>query len=298
MSKPNFFMVGAPKCGTTAWSRYLGSHSDISFGDSKEPHYFNRDICWKRNTTWGTYLSGYEHVQESPIVGDASVLYLYSKEAARLIFEVNPQAKILILLREHVSFLRSWHNETLYTNIETEQNFASAWKLSRDRQAGRQIPGTCPDGSLLDYTNFADFYSQVKRYFDVFPEDNIRVCWMDEWVADPRGTYLSIMRFLDLEDDGRQDFDQIGAAKDYYFSRLGRLTATPVSNRLLVPYRYAKKVLGIKRRTMLVRKLRLFNTRTRKLKPVDHQVAEEIRELFSQDRSRIDALRSQITSHA
>ena len=42
--KPNFFIIGAPKCGTTALSEYLRSHPSVLISEPKEPHYFSTDI--------------------------------------------------------------------------------------------------------------------------------------------------------------------------------------------------------------------------------------------------------------
>ena len=52
MKKPNLFIVGAPKCGTTAWAQYLNTHPKIGFSNRKEPHYFCDDFQgfrWAKN---------------------------------------------------------------------------------------------------------------------------------------------------------------------------------------------------------------------------------------------------------
>ena len=40
MNTPNFFILGAPKCGTTSLHNYLNQHPDIYMSYKKEPHYF------------------------------------------------------------------------------------------------------------------------------------------------------------------------------------------------------------------------------------------------------------------
>ena len=45
MKKPDFFIVGAPKCGTTAMDEYLRQHPDI-FMSAKELHFFGKDLCF------------------------------------------------------------------------------------------------------------------------------------------------------------------------------------------------------------------------------------------------------------
>jgi hypothetical protein len=43
MRKPDFFIVGAPKSGTTAMYEYLKAHPEI-FMCRKEPHFFGSDL--------------------------------------------------------------------------------------------------------------------------------------------------------------------------------------------------------------------------------------------------------------
>ena len=43
-NKPNFFLVGAAKSGTTSLSSWLDSHPDLYVSPIKEPNYFSTDI--------------------------------------------------------------------------------------------------------------------------------------------------------------------------------------------------------------------------------------------------------------
>ena len=51
MTRPNFFIVGAPKCGTTALSEYLREHPNAFLCQPKEPHYFATDFPTHRYVT-------------------------------------------------------------------------------------------------------------------------------------------------------------------------------------------------------------------------------------------------------
>jgi hypothetical protein len=42
--KPNLFMIGGPKCGTTSFQEYLAGHPHIFMSEPKEPCYFDKDI--------------------------------------------------------------------------------------------------------------------------------------------------------------------------------------------------------------------------------------------------------------
>ena len=163
--KPNLFIVGAPKCGTTAWVSYLSGHPDVYFTPRKEPHYFCTDFP---NYRWAdseeSYLAFFEGAGDAKIVGEASVRYLYSREAAREIHAFNEQARILILLRKQGSFLPSYHNQVLYNRDETNPDFAEVWRISK-QGLPRTIPASCREPTFLDYSAVGDFETQLSSIF-------------------------------------------------------------------------------------------------------------------------------------
>jgi hypothetical protein len=77
--RPDFFIVGAPKCGTTALCSYLREHPDIFMPLWKEPHYFGTDLRRSQPVDLETYLSYFAEAGEQLRVGEASTSYLYSK---------------------------------------------------------------------------------------------------------------------------------------------------------------------------------------------------------------------------
>jgi hypothetical protein len=240
--KPNFFIVGAPKCGTTAWVEYLASHPDIFFAATKEPHHFCTDFAKYR---WvpdrQEYLELFAGSGSASIVGEASVFYLYSASAAAAIRAFNPDAKIIILIRNQEDFLPSLHNQLVFNGDERIKDFESAWRQSGKRNAGN-IGSFCREPKLLDYKAQGRFHEQIERYFSCFSDDQIRVFHFTDWTTDPRQTYLEILRFLELEDDGRTEFQAVNEAQT---RRLNWLT--PYLRR---PPGWLKKVVrGVRRLT-------------------------------------------------
>ena len=227
MTRPNLFIVGAPKCGTTAWVEYLSSHPEIFFCDPKEPHFFNTDIPnfrWVRSLD--EYLKLFVRAGSKKVVGEASILYLYSQEAAERIAEFNPDAKILIFVRSPERFIPSYHQQLLYNCDEDEADLARAWDASGKR-AGDALPKGCRDPRLLDYKSIGKFGEQAARYLDCFGEDRVRIVRFEEWTASPRQTYVSLLGFLGLRDDGRTEFPRINAAHDHRSQTVARLTQRP-----------------------------------------------------------------------
>ncbi|BAV65626.1 sulfotransferase domain-containing protein [Sphingobium cloacae] len=278
--KPNFFIVGAPKCGTTAWVEYLRSHPGIFISAAKEPHHFSRDFPkWNFVPRLDDYLALFEKSGPASAVGEGSVRYLYSKVAAREIHKFNSDARILIFLRDQEDFLPSLHHQQLYNGDENIEDFERAWRYSAERPA-YSIPACCREPSFLDYAAMGRFHEQVERYYAIFPHDQIRVICFRDWVGDPRGTYLEILDFLGLEDDGRTDFPRINEAK-YHKSRLvASLTQIPpgwVRRSSAVLTRIAGKEMG------LLARLRRMNRGTGYRTRIDPSLKEEIRRYYERD---------------
>lgn len=245
-TRPNFFIVGAPKCGTTAWVNYLSTHPDIGFPNEKEPHYFNTDLAgfrWARSEQ--EYLSKFDLCAGKPRIGEGSVLYLYSKEAAANIAEFDASAKILIFVREPVGFLRSYHNQLLLNLDEDIVDINQAWRLS-GRRDKENIPSTCREPKLLDYIAVARVGEQIDRYFQHFPDKQIKIVQFDHWCKEPRATYLEILSFLGLPDDGRLDFPRVHEAKHHSSRKLARMIQRPPSWALSTSAA-VRRVFGLRR---------------------------------------------------
>ena len=114
-NKPDFFIVGAPKCGTTALYTYLKQHPEIFMSPQKEPQFFANDVLGDRRhtCTWAEYLSCFAAARGAKRIGEASVAYLGSPCAPKQIKMFNPAAKIIIMLRNPVDMMHSLHNQRL-----------------------------------------------------------------------------------------------------------------------------------------------------------------------------------------
>ena len=124
--RPNFFIVGAPKCGTTALHAYLDAHPEIFMSHYKEPRFFGSDLRQRRRPTKSQYFSCFARARNEKRVGEASVLYLYSKCAAAEIKEFCPEARIIIMLRDPVEMLHSKHSQSIFSGNEVINDFEEA----------------------------------------------------------------------------------------------------------------------------------------------------------------------------
>jgi hypothetical protein len=285
----NFFIVGAPKCGTTAWVSYLSDHEKIAFSVAKEPHHFSTDLNGtKIADTRDKYEALFEHVRNESVIGDASVMHLYSRVAAGKIRDYNPHARILILLRDHLDFLVSYHNQSLFTGFEDLEDLGTAWDLWDVRQEGENLPATCTDPAFVNYAELACFYPQVKRFWDEFPRAQIKVKWLDEWKADPRSFYVELMEFLGIDDDGRTHFPVVHTAHAHRMKMVGEITADPPTW-IKQCARILKRALGLKR-LKIARRIRQFNTRDVKPRTPPEEFCQRIRATYASDRPAIERL--------
>jgi len=240
---PNLFIVGAPKCGTTAWVEYLRTHPDIFFPPSKDDCYFGLDLPrFRLIRSEDDYVRLFAGSGGTKVVGEASAMYLFSAAAALAIRAHNPEAKILIFLRDQADYLPSLHNQFLREFAEEIEDFETAWRLSGKRPAAT-VPATCLEPRTLDYAAMGRFNEQVGRYLDAFPAEQICVLRFDEWVANPRAAYLRILAFLGLEDDGRTEFPPVNRGGTYRSRALARWITNPPTALQRI-WRSAKALLG------------------------------------------------------
>jgi hypothetical protein len=205
---PDFFIVGHAKCGTTALYEMLSAHPRIFMPELKEPLYFATDLRLRFQrraagslpTELEDYLRLFEPAGEGQRVGEASSSYLWSREAARGIAALRPDAKIIAILREPASFLRSLHLQLLQNHIETEKDLRRALELEAERREGRRIPRRSVRPQALLYSERVRYVEQLRRYHDVFGAEQVLVLIYDDFRADNEGTVRRVLRFLDLDD--------------------------------------------------------------------------------------------------
>jgi hypothetical protein len=224
--RPNLFMVGAPKCGTTALYMYLASHPDV-FAGPKEPHYFGQDLSFSGRMSSDDYRSSFAGAGYERYRLDASVLYLYSGTAAQEIFAFDPQAKIIIMLRDPVDMIVSMHQHLVFKYWEDITDLGSALAAEPDRVARRRVPRACDNVDYLLYRSLTRFRDQVERYLRTFPTENVCVMFYEEFFAEPNQSYHLTLEFLDLPDDGREAFPVVNpGTKSWRYPYLQYLATT------------------------------------------------------------------------
>jgi hypothetical protein len=228
MKKPSFFIVGAPKCGTTALSEYLRTHPYIFLSDPKEPRYFAEDMDAHRYVrTLDDYLALFaDATPQQRMLGEASVDYLYSDVALRRIRAFNPEAKIIALVRNPVDMVTSLHRQLLFAQFEDEPDFGRAWQLQAERKQGRHVPSLCRAPAYLQYADACKLGAQVERLLRIFPTEQVKIILLDDLATDTAAVYRNVLGFLGLPDDGKLRFERVNEAKQVRFPPLARAIAS------------------------------------------------------------------------
>lgn len=285
--RPNFFIVGAAKCGTTAWVEYLSRHPDVFFNSLKETQFFATDFPeYRQVRSLDDFLDLYAEAGDASVLGDASPMHLRSEAAAANIRSFDPDAKILILLREVGDFIASWHNQVLLMVPGAEEDLASAW--ARSGSVDRNAPGI-RNPHLVDYKSMGAFGDQVARYLELFRADQVCVAWMEDWSRNPADFYRFLRRFLGLRPHPVGEFTPVNTAR----RNRSRLVARLLTERRLV--RPATRFLrwsgigplGVHRR------LTRANTVEAYAVPAADDVLERIRAHYREDQQRLRTMLEQ-----
>jgi len=202
---PDFFIVGHPKCGTTALYEMLRGQPRIYMPSLKEPQFFASEMRVgprpeQLPDTLEEYLALFDGARADQILGEASPSYLRSNTAATLIAEVQPAARIIAILREPTSFLRSVHLQFVQAGIETEYDLRTALALEENRRAGKNLPRRGLWPLALLYSEHVRYVEQLRRYRAVFAPEQVLVLIYDDFRADNEGTVRAVLSFLGIED--------------------------------------------------------------------------------------------------
>lgn len=288
--KPDFFILGAPKCGTTSLDAWLKSHPRI-FTPAKEPNYFNTKGFGM------TSLSQYEALfagatDRHLAVGETSPKYLRCPDAVANILRYNPRARFIVMVRNPVDMAYSWHAQQLRNDNENMRDFEAAWNLQDERRAGRRIPRFCYDAANLLYGEVCSLGGQLQRVYEQVPAGRVHVVVFDDLKADAAGVYRSVLRFLRVPEDHRPVFEAHNPA------RVPRLRYL---NRILVdaPLRL-KTALGIRGSFNFykwISKLRQLNTRIDHRPPLPQRLRHSLAEYFHDDVQLLGRLTGRDLSH-
>jgi hypothetical protein len=208
MPYPNFIIIGAAKCGTSALFAQLSEHPDVFACRVKEPRFFAFEgqplrftgpgDDWSINrasvTDRGDYLALFDGSNGYSAIGEASPMYLQSSEAPARIHHQVPNARLIAILRDptqraYSDFLARRRNGT-----EPITDFMSALRAEEDRRRRHWSPHAF-------YLDKGRYYTYLKPYYDLFDRRKLMVVFYEDMCRDPVGTFRGVCEFLGIDSD-------------------------------------------------------------------------------------------------
>ena len=281
MRRPNFFIVGAPRCGTSSLQTYLCEHPNVFMSQPKEPYFFADDFPnWAAIRPLNKYLALFEGASARHLaVGEASAGYLYSRVAISRIRDFDKNAKIIVMLRNPVDMIQSVHAKAVYGRTEDETSFEVAWRLQSDRQKGLHIPPGCRETAFLQYEELGKLGAQVERLVSVFPREQVHFALFDDFIQETRGVYEGVLAFLGFPSDGRKEFPRVNENRQARLAWMNALLRHPFAYRI---HENVKRVLRVEQ-TGIGHALRTLNSRPVTREPLSPQFKRELVGVFRPD---------------
>lgn len=194
--KPNLFLIGAMKSGTTSLHNYLNNHPNIFMCEPKEPGFFAEEIAWDKGLKWyeNHFLEANEQHQ---YLGESSTYYTKLPTHQKVIdklYDYCPEAKLIYVMRHPFKRIVSHY-----------------WHDYRQLQAGgiqKSIYETCTNDPM--YIQYSDYAMQLNPYIERYGIDRIYLLTFEELISEPLNTTLQVCEWLGLSDNGKIDWTSIG----------------------------------------------------------------------------------------
>ena len=258
--RPNLFLIGAPKSGTTSLYEYLNGHPDVYMAPVKEPFYFSPDIRGGPRENYRypddeeRYLALYTDARDEAWLGEASTRYIYSRRAPELVKAFSPDARIVAMLRNPIDMIQAMHNERVSQGEEDVPDFEAALALDEERLTGKHLPGGSNELGAT-YRPRARFGEQLERWLSAFERDRVHVIIFEEFARDTAGAFRGVLEFLGVDPDYQPA--SFAVHNPSHRPRRGlvrRLVASPFGQ--AAAHRILPALLGANRTARLVRRYR------------------------------------------
>ncbi len=288
---PEFFIIGAPKCGTTALYAYLNEHPDVFMPAVKEPNFYAKDLKVQTQVkTQKEYNSLFKQAKDTQITGEASVWYLLSDLAVKNILQINPNAKFIAMIRNPLEMYSSLHAQLVYSLWENIKNPEQAYDFKK-----KSFSRFCTDSRILDYKFVCSLGEQLERFTTTVPEHQRMIIFHEDFKNDTSLIYKKTLQFIGLKDDRRSVFPVINDRKEHAFSPLSKTLRIITKN--LAPLKGAlRKIFPNMSSSMLKPLYDLGSKKTGKTE-VSENFKRKLLKDFEQDIQKIEKITGRNLGH-
>ena len=254
MRRPDFYVIGAARCGTTSLYHYLRAHPGIFMPDEKEPRYFALDAFPgspyydEMRTRWvseeADYLALFAEAREDQRIGEATPIYLYHPEAPSRILAASPEARFIAILRNPIDRAHS-HYMLRAMRGRTDVTFEDA--VREEMRLGDAIWG-----GEQHFLRLGRYGEALDRWLEVVPRERMLLLLHDDLRTDADGVVRRVYDFLGVDPSVRPPvetrYSMTGLPKNALVRRVFRSRGLKKTVRALLPRRIVGS-LGEKVRT-------------------------------------------------
>lgn len=285
MVVPNFFILGAPKAGTTALAQYIGEHEDAFVSTPKEPFYLCDDFPHLREQHAlrddDDYLALFDGGAGCTAVGEASTNYLRSRVAVERALEFDGESKFICLLRDPADLAHAFHGEQVYARNEVVGDFEAAWRLQEERRAGQNIPPSCRAPEFLQYASVARIGTQLERAIRQVPDGQLLILFQADLASDTQAVYSETCEFLGLTPDGRTDFPRANSSHAHRSELLANLVLSPPAP-LVGPVNRVRQYFRLQR-PWLIERIKDWQKMSQGREAISPEFRQELVEFFAEE---------------
>ena len=278
---PNFYVVGAQKCGTTSLYQHLKKHPQVFLPEVKEPAYFSdppppgAKLLYPDSRVTIDYYQGlYRDARGFEAIGDTSPHYLRDADSARRIHEVCPGAKIIVMLRDPVVRAHSAYLMNLLRDFDSAPTFGQALQRDKERNKGSWF-------TAWQYVEAGLYSSQVRRYLDKFGKDQVLVLMFEDLAVRSQELFAQVASHLGV-DPGLIDVTSVSEPHNYY-----RMPRFKTAYRIAGALGLRSKLTSPSFRRLLNRSGLLFKTEK---PPLDAESRKYLQEIYGPDIAQLEEL--------
>ncbi len=235
---PNFFIVGAPKAGTTSLYYYLDAHPEVFMSSIKEPNYFSyqatadQQLYYKEKgiATWDKYIALFKSIEQKKAIGEASVSYLFYPEAAKKIKEKFPKARIIIMLRNPIERAISHYNMDYklgYIDCSLENAIQKKDKSDLNKLYYQQ------------FIQLGFYFEQVKRYIELFGQENVLIIYFEDINNNTQLEVEKLFHFLGVDSHFQINttarYNTFKTPRNYIIREMYRIKSLRIALKNLLP---------------------------------------------------------------
>ena len=268
--KPNFFIVGGSKCGTTNISYYLNEHPQVFVSELNEPYYFCRfDVPedFERSSMIKDevkYLKLFENAKNHKAVGEATSAYLHCPHAASEIKKSFPDSKIIISLRNPIEKAHSSYFSYKFMHPDN-RSFIDMINWQEQERHGKEF-------FIYNFIEGGFFSKHIKRYQNEFRSDNIKIIIFENYIKNESEHIKSILKFLDIDESINLTEQPKGSYRVPKNKITGYLLGSPLFRKV------ATKLIPTVQRQKLGDKFFLRQTKKPSMLPSERKLLKEIYE--------------------